>query len=55
MDKDKVEVDFQRILQLAEIGAKWHDDRRQVTFRIFVSYMTLLVLANSTKPSVSHT
>ena len=37
MDKDKVAADFQRMLQLAEIGAKWHDDRRQVTFRIFVA------------------
>ena len=45
MNTDKVAADFQKMLQLAEIGAKWHDDRRQVTFRIFISYMTLLVLA----------
>lgn len=45
MDNKKIADDFQRMLQLAEVGAKWHDDRRQVTFRIFVSYMTLLVLA----------
>ena len=45
MDHKKIADDFQRMLQLAEVGAKWHDDRRQVTFRIFVSYMTLLVLA----------
>ena len=45
MSNDKIAGDFQRMLQLAEIGAKWHNDRRQVTFRIFISYMTLLVLA----------
>lgn len=43
--KRRLEADFQRMLQLAEIGAKWHNDRRQVAFRIFISYMTLLVLA----------
>lgn len=44
MNNDKVAADFQRMLELAEVGAKWHNDRRQVTFRIFVSYVTLLVL-----------
>lgn len=37
--------DFERMLQLAEFGAKRHDERRQVEFRIFIAYMTLLVLA----------
>ena len=36
---------FYKMLALAETGAKWHNDRRQVAFRIFISYMTLLVLA----------
>ena len=33
------------MVQLAEFGAKRHDERRQVEFRIFIAYMTLLVLA----------
>ena len=37
--------DFERIVQLAEFGAKRHDERRQVEFRVFIAYMTLLVLA----------
>ena len=45
MDTKKVTDDFYRMLALADLGARWHSDRRQVAFRIFVSYMTLLVLA----------
>ena len=45
MDTKKITDDFYRMLALADLGARWHNDRRQVTFRIFVSYMTLLVLA----------
>ena len=37
--------DFERMVQLAEFGAKRHDERRQVEFRVFIAYMTLLVLA----------
>ena len=36
---------FQAMLQLAEFGAKRLEERRSVEFRIFISYMTLLVLA----------
>ena len=34
-----------RLLCIAEFGAKRHDDRRTVEFRIFISYMTPLILA----------
>jgi hypothetical protein len=37
--------DFERMVQLAEFGARRHDERRQVEFRIFIAYNTLLVLA----------
>lgn len=37
--------DFERMIQLAEFGARRHDERRQVEFRVFISYNTLLVLA----------
>ena len=37
--------DFERMLQLAEFGARRHDERRQVEFRVFIAYNTLLVLA----------
>ena len=36
--------DFARMVQLAEFGAKRHDERRQVEFRVFIAYMTLLLL-----------
>ena len=36
--------DFQRMMQLAEYGASRHNDRRQIEFRIFISYVTLLLL-----------
>jgi hypothetical protein len=36
---------FQEMLQLAEFGAKRLEERRSVEFRIFISYITLLVLA----------
>ena len=45
MDSQKITDDFYRMLALADLGARWHSDRRQVAFRIFVSYMTLLGLA----------
>ena len=40
-DKNK----FQEMLQLAEFGAERLEGRRSVEFRIFISYITLLVLA----------
>ncbi|MDE0014110.1 MAG: hypothetical protein OXU36_23405 [Candidatus Poribacteria bacterium] len=40
-DKSK----FQKMLRLAEFGAKRLEERRSVEFRIFISYITLLVLA----------
>lgn len=40
-DKDS----FQRMLALAEFGVKRMEERRAVEFRVFISYITLLVLA----------
>ena len=37
--------DFERMVRLAEFGANRHDERRQVEFRVFIAYNTLLVLA----------
>ena len=45
MDSNRHEDNFQKMLELAEFGAKRHDDRRTVEFRIFISYMTPLILA----------
>jgi hypothetical protein len=36
---------FEKMMQLAEFGAKRHDERRQVEFRVFIAYITLLSLA----------
>lgn len=36
---------FENMLKLAEFGAKRHDDRRTVEFRIFISYTTPLIFA----------
>ena len=44
-DKSNSVDDFQRILSLAEFGVKRMEERRTVEFRIFISYITLLVLA----------
>ena len=38
-------ANFDRMLELAEFGAKRHDQRRQIVFRIAIAYLTLLVLA----------
>ena len=35
---------FENMMKLAEFGAHRHNERRQVIFRIFISYMTLLVI-----------
>ena len=35
---------FERLLSLAEFAAKRHEERRQVEFKIFISYTTLLAL-----------
>ena len=37
-------ANFDKMLELAEFGAKRHDQRRQIVFRIAVAYLTLLVL-----------
>ena len=34
---------FENTMKLAEYAANRHNERRQVIFRIFISYMTLLV------------
>ena len=44
-DKTNSVDGFQRILSLAEFGVKRIEERRTVEFRIFISYITLLVLA----------
>ena len=36
---------FQMMLELADFGAKRMEERRSIEFKIFISYMTLLVLA----------
>ena len=46
---------FERLLSLAEFAAKRHEERRQVEFKIFISYTTLLALIlyyALTKPSL---
>ena len=35
---------FENMMKLAEYGANRHTERRQVLFRIFISYITLLVV-----------
>ena len=35
---------FERLMALAEFGANRHNERRQIEFRIFISYTTLLAL-----------
>ncbi len=37
-------ANFDKMLELAEFGAKRHDQRRQIVFRIAIGYLTLLVL-----------
>ena len=37
-------ANFDKMLELAEFGAKQHNERRQIAFRISISYVTLLVL-----------
>ena len=45
--------DFERMVELAEFGARRHDERRQVEFRVFIAYMTLLVLAFYQKKQIA--
>ena len=45
MDINRDKDNLQRMLDLAEFGAKRHDDRRSIEFKIFISYMTPLILA----------
>lgn len=42
--KDGTNIVFENMMRLAEYGANRHAERRQVLFRIFISYMTLLVV-----------
>ena len=44
-NKCNSEDNFQRMLNLAEFGVKRMEERRAFEFRIFISYITLLVLA----------
>ena len=37
--------DFERMMTLAEFGAERHNERRQVEFKVFISYTTLLAFA----------
>lgn len=45
MNNNADHANFDKMLALAELGAKQHNDRRQVEFRVFISYITLLALA----------
>ncbi len=38
-------ANFDKMLELAEFGAKRHNERRQNLFKFVISYVTLLVLA----------
>ena len=44
MSKCKDSKNFENMLELAKFGADRHNERRQVLFRIYISYMTLLVV-----------
>ena len=43
-DRSIMTENFENMMKLAEFGANSHTERRQVLFRIFISYMTLLVV-----------
>ena len=43
-DRTIMAKNFENMMTLAEYGANRHTERRQVLFRIFISYMTLLVV-----------
>ena len=43
-DNTNIVNNFENMMRLAEYGANRHAERRQVLFRIFISYMTLLVV-----------
>ena len=57
MDENNNISNFDRMLAIAEFAEKSHIDRRQIEFRITISYITLLVLAlyQVTKPSTNGT
>ena len=44
MDDKKITDDFYKMVELAKFGANRHSERRQLEFRIFISYITLLSL-----------
>ena len=45
MNNDTDLANFDRMLELAEFGAKRHNERRQNLFKAIIAYITLLVLA----------
>ena len=45
-DRSIMTENFENMMKLAEFGANSHRERRQVIFRIFISYMTLLVVTS---------
>lgn len=51
---DNLKDDFERMMQLAEYGAGRHDERRQVEFRVFIAYTTLLVFALYQKQQIAN-
>ena len=55
MDENNNVDNFDRMLAIADFAEKSHNDRRQIEFRITISYITLLVLAlyQVTKPSTN--
>ena len=38
-------ANFDKMLELAEFGAKRHNERRQNLFKVVIAYLTLLALA----------
>ena len=47
MENNKHTRDFNNMLQLAQFGADRQNEKRQVVFRVFIAYMTLLVIISS--------
>ena len=44
MNRVAAQKSFENMMALADFGAARHEERRQLVFRVFVSYMTLLVV-----------
>ena len=47
MDNNEAMSNFNNMLKLAQFGADRHNEKRLVVFRVFISYMTLLVIISS--------